>query len=119
MKYSDPTAAVINDNDDNDCDGIVDEELLDGVDNDGDGVIDEDTSANVLYPPMSEEIVLIEEKPENLKIVSAVSLSQLVNLAPPNPSPCSSAHTAYLSMYSSRGGSCRTMGGGTSLLGSD
>ena len=27
---------------DNDCDGIMDEEIFDGIDNDGDGKIDED-----------------------------------------------------------------------------
>ena len=34
---------LIGDHFDNDCDGRVDEELMDGADNDGDGLIDEDT----------------------------------------------------------------------------
>ena len=37
------TVAVEGDGIDNDCDGIVDEEIRDRKDNDGDGFIDEDT----------------------------------------------------------------------------
>ncbi|XP_014667289.1 PREDICTED: IgGFc-binding protein-like [Priapulus caudatus] len=37
-----PTPPVDGDGVDNDCDGLVDEELQDDVDNDGDGLIDED-----------------------------------------------------------------------------
>lgn len=40
----------INDNNNNDCDWLVDEELADGIDNDRDGLIDEDLAANILYP---------------------------------------------------------------------
>ena len=36
------TAAIPSDNLDNDCDGLVDEEVIDGLDNDGDGFVDED-----------------------------------------------------------------------------
>ena len=36
------TAPKPSDNLDNDCDGIVDEEVIDGLDNDGDGFVDED-----------------------------------------------------------------------------
>ena len=43
---------VLNNNRDDDCDWLVDEELLDGLDNDGDGQVDEDTAANPLYPPL-------------------------------------------------------------------
>ncbi|XP_078670638.1 IgGFc-binding protein-like [Branchiostoma floridae x Branchiostoma belcheri] len=39
------TQTVTNDRVDNDCDGRVDEELLDGIDNDGDGLIDEDLAS--------------------------------------------------------------------------
>eukprot|EP00058_Branchiostoma_floridae_P004052 XP_002589540.1 hypothetical protein BRAFLDRAFT_97038 [Branchiostoma floridae] len=40
-----PTAAGPGDGLDNDCDGRIDEELLDGQDNDGDGDVDEDLAA--------------------------------------------------------------------------
>ncbi|XP_067939817.1 uncharacterized protein [Watersipora subatra] len=40
----------VNDNENNDCDWLVDEELYDGIDNDGDGRIDEDLAANEHYP---------------------------------------------------------------------
>ena len=36
------TAANPSDRIDNDCDGIIDEEIVDGKDNDGDGFVDED-----------------------------------------------------------------------------
>ena len=36
------TAPKPSDNIDNDCDGKIDEEIIDGIDNDGDGFVDED-----------------------------------------------------------------------------
>jgi len=42
---------VANDGKDNDCDGRVDEELINGIDDDGDGKIDEDTASTGDVPP--------------------------------------------------------------------
>ena len=50
-----PSATVPGDGLDNDCDGLIDEELLNGIDDDGDGLIDEDLAAAVL-PPCSDEV---------------------------------------------------------------
>ena len=34
---------------DNDCDGRIDEEILDGIDNDGDGKVDEDMQLVIIF----------------------------------------------------------------------
>ncbi|XP_078677630.1 uncharacterized protein LOC144914054 isoform X1 [Branchiostoma floridae x Branchiostoma belcheri] len=44
-----PTPTVPGDGVDNDCDGRIDEDLLDGQDHDGDGDVDEDLAAADLY----------------------------------------------------------------------
>ena len=54
--YCSPTPTLDGDCQDNDCDGRVDEELLDGVDNDGDGNIDEDLALNVVEVSSSLEL---------------------------------------------------------------
>ena len=43
------TETLSNDGIDNDCDFLIDEELLNGVDDDGDGLIDEDVATNEFY----------------------------------------------------------------------
>ena len=53
----------VNDNRNNDCDWLVDEELLDGIDNDNDGRIDEDVAANKLYPVRNITSREIEQSP--------------------------------------------------------
>ena len=45
-----PTKSRLNDGIDNDCDGRVDEEVVDTIDEDGDHEIDEDNAANTHYP---------------------------------------------------------------------
>ncbi|KAK0061949.1 platelet endothelial aggregation receptor 1 [Biomphalaria pfeifferi] len=57
MCQIDVTRTQLSDLIDNDCDGFVDEEILDGKDNDGDGLIDEDTNSFKItkdYGPWSE-----------------------------------------------------------------
>ena len=50
-EFCTPSTAVANDGKDNDCDGRVDEELINGIDDDGDGKIDEDTASTGDVPP--------------------------------------------------------------------
>ncbi|KAI8494324.1 hypothetical protein Bbelb_280840, partial [Branchiostoma belcheri] len=52
------TQTVTNDRVDNDCDGRVDEELLDGIDNDGDGLIDEDLASGECHLKKIKDSVL-------------------------------------------------------------
>jgi hypothetical protein len=48
-----PQIATIDDGIDNDCDGLIDEELQDGADNDADGLIDEDIGNSGIPQPGS------------------------------------------------------------------
>ncbi|XP_066303643.1 IgGFc-binding protein-like [Branchiostoma lanceolatum] len=61
------TAPVPADRVDNDCDGRVDEELLNGIDDDGDGLIDEDLATSTCYDDREQYKNCVEQEVQNCK----------------------------------------------------
>ncbi|XP_078579821.1 IgGFc-binding protein-like [Branchiostoma floridae x Branchiostoma japonicum] len=72
------TNPVANDRVDNDCDGRVDEELLNGADDDGDGLIDEDLASGTCYDDREQYKTCVEQEVQNCKnqVLNSLGLSR-------------------------------------------
>ncbi|KAF6016731.1 hypothetical protein EB796_024960 [Bugula neritina] len=68
----------VNDNQNNDCDWLVDEELYDGEDNDGDGKIDEDVAANSEFPVLLSPKLLLPAEATKISFVQVTNIQAVI-----------------------------------------